>query len=145
MADDVGTGLQVELVAADRTVWSGEALMVSAPAADGEIGILPGHAPVLAVLVVGVRDVPRRCADTRRHQFPTSPHVWRPHVEMPTAPTHVMAPAPIVPQGAPAPQGQGAASVIVAAASAGRSVVGRPSRGRSPINRHWRDGCCAHS
>ena len=45
--------LAVELVAADRTVWSGEALMVSAPAADGEIGILPGHAPVLAVLKAG--------------------------------------------------------------------------------------------
>ena len=45
--------LSVDLVAADRTVWSGEALMVTAPAADGEIGILPGHEPVLAVLRAG--------------------------------------------------------------------------------------------
>lgn len=45
--------LEVELVAADRRVWSGQASMVSAPAADGEIGILPGHAPVLAVLRAG--------------------------------------------------------------------------------------------
>ncbi|WP_372593040.1 F0F1 ATP synthase subunit epsilon [Actinotalea sp.] len=45
--------LAVDLVAADRTVWSGEAVMVSAPAADGDIGILPGHAPVLAVLRAG--------------------------------------------------------------------------------------------
>jgi len=45
--------LEVDLVAADRRVWSGEASMVSAPAADGEIGILPGHAPVLAVLRPG--------------------------------------------------------------------------------------------
>ena len=45
--------LDVDLVAEDRTVWSGEATMVSAPAADGEMGILPGHSPVLAVLRPG--------------------------------------------------------------------------------------------
>lgn len=45
--------LEVDLVAADRSVWSGEARMVSAPAAEGEIGILPGHSPVLAVLRPG--------------------------------------------------------------------------------------------
>lgn len=45
--------LDVELVAADRKVWSGEASMVVAPAADGEIGILPGHEPVLATLREG--------------------------------------------------------------------------------------------
>ena len=45
--------LDVDLVAADRKIWSGEATMVIAPAADGEIGILPGHAPVLAVLRAG--------------------------------------------------------------------------------------------
>ncbi len=45
--------LEVDLVAADRSVWSGEARSVSAPAADGEIGILPGHSPVLTVLRPG--------------------------------------------------------------------------------------------
>ena len=45
--------LEVELVAADRSVWSGEARMISAPAADGDIGILPGHSPVLTVLRAG--------------------------------------------------------------------------------------------
>lgn len=45
--------LEVDLVAADRKVWSGEATAVSAPAADGEIGILPGHAPVLTLLRPG--------------------------------------------------------------------------------------------
>ena len=45
--------LQVDLVAADRSVWSGQARMVSAPAAEGEIGILPGHSPVLTVLRAG--------------------------------------------------------------------------------------------
>jgi F-type H+-transporting ATPase subunit epsilon len=42
--------LQVELVAAERMVWSGEATFVLARTTDGEIGILPGHAPVLSVL-----------------------------------------------------------------------------------------------
>lgn len=45
--------LEVDLVAADRSVWSGQARMVSAPAADGDIGILPGHSPVLTVLRPG--------------------------------------------------------------------------------------------
>jgi F-type H+-transporting ATPase subunit epsilon len=45
--------LNVELVAADRKVWSGEAKMVIAKTTDGDIGILPGHAPVLGVLLNG--------------------------------------------------------------------------------------------
>ena len=45
--------LEVDLVAADRKVWSGPARQVSAPAADGEIGILVGHTPLLAVLRAG--------------------------------------------------------------------------------------------
>lgn len=45
--------LQVELVAADRKVWSGEATMVSARTMDGELGILPGHTPLLGILVSG--------------------------------------------------------------------------------------------
>jgi F-type H+-transporting ATPase subunit epsilon len=46
--------LQVELVAAEREVWSGEAEVVLARTTDGELGILPGHAPVLGVLSNGV-------------------------------------------------------------------------------------------
>jgi F-type H+-transporting ATPase subunit epsilon len=45
--------LEVDLVAADRKIWSGGATMVSAPAADGEVGIMPGHAPLLAILRAG--------------------------------------------------------------------------------------------
>jgi F-type H+-transporting ATPase subunit epsilon len=45
--------LQVELVAADRRVWTGEASMVRARSVDGELGILPGHTPLLGVLVSG--------------------------------------------------------------------------------------------
>ncbi|WP_394938656.1 F0F1 ATP synthase subunit epsilon [Psychromicrobium sp. YIM B11713] len=45
--------LEVEIVAADHFVWSGAASMVKAKTSDGEIGILPGHAPVLAILAAG--------------------------------------------------------------------------------------------
>lgn len=45
--------LEVEIVAADHFVWSGAATMVKGRTTDGEIGILPGHAPVLAVLAEG--------------------------------------------------------------------------------------------
>lgn len=45
--------LQVELVAADRKVWEGEASMVLARSTDGELGIMPGHTPLLGVLVSG--------------------------------------------------------------------------------------------
>jgi F-type H+-transporting ATPase subunit epsilon len=47
------SSLQVELVAADRRVWTGEASMVRARSMDGELGILPGHTPLLGVLVSG--------------------------------------------------------------------------------------------
>lgn len=42
--------LEVEIVAEDRFVWSGAAQSVSARTISGEIGILPGHTPLLAVL-----------------------------------------------------------------------------------------------
>jgi F-type H+-transporting ATPase subunit epsilon len=52
MADE--TALQVELVAADRVVWSGEASYVLARTADGEIGVLVDHAPTMSVMVENV-------------------------------------------------------------------------------------------
>ncbi len=51
MAD---TSLQVELVAADRVVWSGQADEVVARTVEGDLGVLVGHAPLLSVLVPGV-------------------------------------------------------------------------------------------
>lgn len=45
--------LRVELVAADRAVWSGDAKMVIAKTVEGEIGLLPGHEPMLAILASG--------------------------------------------------------------------------------------------
>jgi len=54
MADDQ---LHVELVAADRTVWSGEAIMVIARTTEGDVGVLRNHAPLLSLLVDGVVDI----------------------------------------------------------------------------------------
>ncbi len=42
--------LHVELVAVEETVWSGEAEMVMARTTEGELGVLPGHAPLLGQL-----------------------------------------------------------------------------------------------
>lgn len=42
--------LQVRVVAVDRQVWAGAATSLVAATTEGEIGILPGHEPVLAVL-----------------------------------------------------------------------------------------------
>ena len=49
--------LQVELVAADRLVWSGQATMVVARTTEGDVGILPSHAPLLSSIIEGVVDV----------------------------------------------------------------------------------------
>jgi len=43
--------IDVELVAADQQVWSGKASMVIVRTADGDLGVLPNHESVLAVLV----------------------------------------------------------------------------------------------
>lgn len=63
MSDDAATGrgaaepaagrgpLAVDVVSADRMIWTGEARSIIARTVDGDIGILPGHSPVLAVLV----------------------------------------------------------------------------------------------
>jgi F-type H+-transporting ATPase subunit epsilon len=55
--------LQVELVAADRTVWTGEAAMVVTRTVDGEVGILPHHAPLLGTLVNGTVQIRQESGD----------------------------------------------------------------------------------
>lgn len=42
--------LNVKVVSADREIWSGEAVRVIAKTIEGEIGILAGHEPLLAIL-----------------------------------------------------------------------------------------------
>lgn len=45
--------MSVELVAVERAVWSGHATSVFAQTTEGELGILPGHTPLLGELVEG--------------------------------------------------------------------------------------------
>ena len=51
------SALTVSVVAADKEVWSGQASMVIAKTTEGEIGILPGHEPMLAILAQGEIEV----------------------------------------------------------------------------------------
>jgi F-type H+-transporting ATPase subunit epsilon len=46
----VANQLQVEVVAVEEKIWSGEAEMVVARTTEGELGVLPGHAPLLGQL-----------------------------------------------------------------------------------------------
>ena len=46
--------LQVEIVSAERALYSGEVTMLVAPATMGEVGILPRHAPMLTSLKPGI-------------------------------------------------------------------------------------------
>jgi len=45
--------LKVALVSPERELWSGEATMVLAKTTEGDIGILTGHEPVLALVAEG--------------------------------------------------------------------------------------------
>jgi F-type H+-transporting ATPase subunit epsilon len=45
--------LHVELVSVERLLWSGDATMVIARTTEGELGLLPGHAPLLGELAPG--------------------------------------------------------------------------------------------
>ena len=45
--------LSVSIVSANHQVWTGEATMVVAKTVEGEIGILAGHEPMLAILALG--------------------------------------------------------------------------------------------
>lgn len=43
--------LHVEVVSADRVIWSGDADQIVARTTEGDIGILPRHSPMLGLLV----------------------------------------------------------------------------------------------
>ena len=58
------TTLHVELVAADRVVWSGEATSVIARTVEGDVGILRDHAPMLSLLAYGVVEVQTEDGET---------------------------------------------------------------------------------
>ena len=43
--------LKVEVVSADRQVWAGDVTNIIARTTEGDVGILPGHEPMMAALV----------------------------------------------------------------------------------------------
>ena len=51
--------LEVRVVSPDRVVFEGEASAVVAPAWDGQVGILPSHAPMLALVGSGKLNIER--------------------------------------------------------------------------------------
>jgi F-type H+-transporting ATPase subunit epsilon len=63
----MSTNLTVEVVSPEKRVWSGEAKMISARTLEGDIGVLPGHAPLLGVLVDG--QVTIQVADGTSQEF----------------------------------------------------------------------------
>ena len=49
--------IPVSVVSPDSVAWEGEADSLIVPAAEGQLGILPGHAPLLAQLAPGVLQI----------------------------------------------------------------------------------------
>ena len=63
----MSSNLTVEVVSPEKRVWSGEATMVSARTLEGDLGVLPGHAPLLGVLVDGKVSI--KVADGSSQEF----------------------------------------------------------------------------
>ena len=51
--------LQVRVVSPEKVVYSGEASSLVAPAWDGQVGILPSHAPMIVLLGMGKLTIDR--------------------------------------------------------------------------------------
>lgn len=49
--------IRCEIVSQDRMVWEGDADIVVLPGSEGEMGILPNHAPLLSTLKYGILTV----------------------------------------------------------------------------------------
>jgi F-type H+-transporting ATPase subunit epsilon len=59
--------IHVEIVSPEGQMFAGDATMVFAPGAEGEIGIAPRHAPLLTMLTAGVVRV--QTADQQEQSF----------------------------------------------------------------------------
>ena len=57
--------LKISVISPEATLFEGEASSVTAPAFDGEVGILPSHAPMVTTLGAGVLRIGN---DTQRFQ-----------------------------------------------------------------------------
>jgi len=49
--------IRCEIVSQDRLVWEGDADIVNIPGSDGDMGILPNHAPLLSTMRYGIINV----------------------------------------------------------------------------------------
>ena len=57
--------LHVELVTPEDVLFSGEAELVQVPGEEGEFGVLPNHAPLVALMKPGLVKIRGRSHDTR--------------------------------------------------------------------------------
>ena len=77
MADETRT-FDVSLVTPDGPAFEGEVEMVIVPGADGEIGVLARHAPLVAMLQAGsTRIHVRRGRDEDVYEFATGPGFFK--------------------------------------------------------------------
>ena len=77
MADEART-FAVSLVTPDGPAFEGEVEMIIVPGADGEIGVLARHAPLVAMLNAGsTRIHVRRGRDDDVHEFATGPGFFK--------------------------------------------------------------------
>jgi F-type H+-transporting ATPase subunit epsilon len=77
VADDART-FAVSLVTPDGPAFEGEVEMIIVPGADGEIGVLARHAPLVAMLNAGsTRIHVRRGRDDDVHEFATGPGFFK--------------------------------------------------------------------
>jgi len=56
---DTGSALHVSVITPEATIYEGEADQVVAPAWNGSLGILRGHAPLMALLGTGTLRIER--------------------------------------------------------------------------------------
>jgi F-type H+-transporting ATPase subunit epsilon len=59
--------LKVAVVPPTEKVWTGEATFISARTTEGDLGVLPGHAPLFGVLVDGTVNI--KVADGTTQEF----------------------------------------------------------------------------
>ena len=59
--------MKVAIISPESTIYEGEADMVVAPAWDGEVGVLRGHAPMLVLLGAGEMRITSGGSEQRFH------------------------------------------------------------------------------
>lgn len=65
MPSNLPTQIQLEIVVPDRLLFSGKVERVTVPGVNGYMGILPGHAPLLSELRIGVISYLQQGRETR--------------------------------------------------------------------------------